>query len=207
MLSRHEHTRKDESGADEPGLLGTQQLRPAHILGGSTFLAIAGIAFMAWSGVHDLPSSALTSTTGSAGGARIVFIDPQDVPGMMTRLPSDIKMRNDNVVSLLHVPENRKAYVKSELDKGRMRVGSISVWDSVAEDGDEIRLSAAGIDQVVRIAHTPRTYLVPHFPGGSMRISGTRDGGEGITLGIKTMLGPVHLPRLAVGEVMEIPLQ
>lgn len=207
MPSPDRHIRQKQSDAGEPGLLGTQQLRPAHFLGGSTILAIAGIAFMAWSGGNDLSSSALTSPAGGGENAKIIFIDPQDVPGMMTRLPSDIKMRNDNVVSLLHVPENRKAYVKSELDKGRMRVGSISVWDSVAEDGDEIRLSAAGIDQVVRIAHTPRTYLVPHFPGGTMRISGTRDGGGGITLGIKTMLGPVHLPRLAIGEVMEIPLQ
>ncbi len=207
MPSQQKQTGSERAGAGEPGLLGTQRLRPAHILGGSTSLAVAGIAFMVWSGSDGLPASALMSSAGSAQSVKVVYVDAEDVPGIMTRLPSDIKIRNDKVVSQLHVPESQKSYIKSELDKGRMRVGSISVWDSMAEDGDEIRLSAAGIDQVVRIAHTPRTYMVPHFPGGTIRISGTRDGGGGITLGVRTMLGPVHLPHLAVGEILEIPLQ
>jgi hypothetical protein len=42
--------------------------------------------------------------------------------------------------------------------------------------------------------------------GGTVSIRAVRDGGGGgVTLGVSTVIGPVPLPSLAPGQIVEIP--
>jgi hypothetical protein len=54
--------------------------------------------------------------------------------------------------------------------------------------------------------HKPVTFFLPLQPGGTVSIRAVRDGGGGgVTLGVSTVIGPVPLPSLAPGQIVEIP--
>lgn len=108
---------------------------------------------------------------------------------------------------LLFLSDAEKARLKSDLAIERRRIGTITLWDTVDEDGDQVRVESGGYVQDVPLKHTPRVLVVPFGPGDSVKITAIVDGGGGgLTLGVSTLLGPTLLPRLLPGETVEIPI-
>src|SRR5262249_13903055 len=110
-----------------------------------------------------------------------------------------------SVLVQLKMPEAEKQRVAEKLADGSVRLAAVTVWDTMDEDGDVIEISAAGFSQQVTIMHKPATFFVPLRPGGSVTMKAVHDGYGGVTLGVSTITGSLPLPRLAVGQSLEIP--
>ena len=99
-----------------------------------------------------------------------------------------------------------KERVSSELAEGKLRLASITVSDSYDEDGDWVRVVAAGFQQDVRLLHRPYTVTVPYVPGMPVSVIGLVDGGGGdITVAVYVGSARLSLRPLKTGEVLQIP--
>jgi hypothetical protein len=187
-----------------PELIAPQPLLQPLPLAAAAVLCIAlaaGAAFL-WSAGGT--SGALAP--GNDGGARhtVLSVAADRTTGAFKILPSEFQNAPASVLAQLDLPEADKARLKEKLADGSVRLAAVTLWDNHAEDGDVVDLAAAGFSQRLTILHKPKIFFLPLQPGGSVLITGVRDGGGGITLGVSTILGPVPLPPLAVGQSVEI---
>lgn len=186
----------------EPQLLGPQPLlRPSALLAGAAVL-IAG--FMAFHSSGDLkPDHA--NRSGDANKDQVLTIPADKAHGAFTVLPSNFQQSPGSVLIQLKMPEAEKQRLAEKLADGSVRLAAVTVWDTMDEDGDVVEISAAGFVQRVTIMHKPATFFLPLHPGGSVMIKAVHDGYGGVTLGVRTITGNLRLPRLGVGQSVEIP--
>jgi hypothetical protein len=180
----------DAAPALEPVRLLAQP--PSFAFGVTAFACciVAAGAFWQTSGTDH--EQVLSVATGSTTGAFRVLQQPfQDSPG--------------SVLAQIDMAEPDKERLRAELADGQLRLAQIRLWDTAAEDGDQIEVSSAGFLQRLTIRHRETIYFVPIMPGGAVRLRAVHDGGGGVTLGVATSAGRVPLPPLAVGQTLELP--
>ena len=190
-----------------PSLLGLQLALSPHAVGiaGLGVAACLAAALAIANGWFEAPPRA-SPATGSAHNPAIVRLTVAETPGFLQAIDPAVANGSPHVFAMLMMPETEKARLRRALEESTTRLGAITVWDNMVEDGDTIRIAAAGFTQEVLILHKPKSFFVPYLPGGSVRIEGVHDGGGGITLGVRTALGPLPLPPLSVGQIVEIAL-
>ena len=93
-----------------------------------------------------------------------------------------------------------------QAQSGQIRLVWVVVWDNHDEDGDSVQISSGGVTTpTIVLAHAKRTVVMPVTPGESIQIIGVRDGGGGgITTGIVTSSGPISVPPLTPGQVVNL---
>jgi hypothetical protein len=143
-------------------------------------------------------------TNGAGEGGRVFVMKNSDVPGAVALVDEDLG--GLHLVEKMQLSLADKQLLKAKLSEGQMRLGRLIVWDNVAVDGDAIALTAMGFTQTISITHERQKLYLPVVNGGTAHITALRDGEGGVTLGVQTMIGPVFLPRLAVGDTVEIPI-
>ena len=187
--------------APEPDLIAPQPLplQPRAIAATAAILLVAAAAF----GVF-LFSAETDGNSGNATVDKPVIVADQ-IRGAVGPLPQSLNATT-HVMTALALPEREKERVREMLKDGSLRMGTITLWDTIDEDADTVSISSAGFIQEHVIKHAPRTFFVPYLPGSSVRITALHDGGGGVTLGVKTAFGDVPLPRLHVGQTIEIPI-
>lgn len=82
----------------------------------------------------------------------------------------------------------------------------VTLWDFADPDGDIIHVSSAGYEIDVPLQKIQTRIAVPVDGSKAVKISGVRDGGGGITLGLQSGAGPVSLPVLTVGQLITLPI-
>ncbi len=82
----------------------------------------------------------------------------------------------------------------------------ITLWDTDAMDSDIVRLDSEGYSRTITLSKSPTTFAVPIPQSGVMNITGMRDGGGGITVGVMSGARPVSLPIMSEGQVIGIPV-
>lgn len=193
----------------EPVLLEPQPL-PEHLTAPSAVMisAMAVVALVAIGGLGlaDLATSPKSLVSDDAVRPSVITVDVSQAPGFVQPVNPVIASRSEHVFNMLAMPGAEKARLRKKLAESPIRIGAITLWDTVDEDGDQITVTAAGFTQTLTILHKPETFFVPYLPGGSLRISGVHDGGGGITLGAQTTLGKLPLPYMDVGQVIEVAL-
>lgn len=97
--------------------------------------------------------------------------------------------------------------VKGDVESGRFRLVMLTAWDDRAEDGDVITVITPAYSLPIALRSTPQTVAIPVSPGGTVWITGTQDGGGGITAAVTTTSGAVPLPALSVGQTIEVPIR
>jgi hypothetical protein len=183
-------------------LLGPQPLLPPYgALAGAAALIVVAIAFYSHG---DIKARQHNRSNDLAANA-VLTIPADKAHGLFTVLPSNFQQSPGSVLVQLNMPEAEKQRVAEKLADGSVRLAAVTVWDTMAEDGDMVELTAAGFSQRVTIMHKPATFFLPLNPGGSVVITAVRDGGGGVTLGVSTITGKLALPVLAVGQSVEIP--
>jgi len=122
-------------------------------------------------------------------------------------LVSDASLEhNPGIQAGLKLSSAEKRRLKDELERKRVRIALVTVWDNWDEDGDTVEITGAGFSQEFELRHRKQSFFVPIIPGSNVRIRAVKDGGGGnVTLGLQTVLGPVLLPPLGVGEIVEVP--
>ncbi len=112
----------------------------------------------------------------------------------------------EQAIARLLMSEARKEQVREDISRGRLRLAWIKVSDNLTEDGDWIRLEAAGFRQDIRLLHQPYQIAVPYLPGSTATVTGLVDGIDGdITVSVSTGAGLISLKPLKQGETLQIP--
>lgn len=79
----------------------------------------------------------------------------------------------------------------------------ISLWDTDAEDHDEVRVESQGYSRTVRLTKVEQSLVVPVGPGGVINVVGARDGeGGGITVGLASGSARAIFPVMSEGQVL-----
>jgi len=87
-----------------------------------------------------------------------------------------------------------------------LRLVSISLWDSDAEDGDVVAVISGGYRREILLTKAVQTVTIPVDQASLLKIVGVRDGGGGITVGIRGPSQEILVPILAEGEVLSLPI-
>jgi hypothetical protein len=112
----------------------------------------------------------------------------------------------NQAISHLLMSASEKERVREAVSSNHLRLAWITVSDSVAEDGDWIRLEAAGFRQDIRLLNKPYEIAVPYVPGSMATVTGLVDGVDGdITVAVYVGSATVSLKPLTQGEVLQIP--
>lgn len=204
-LSQQPSQARPDSQSGGPELLPPLLLKPALItpviIGGTV---AAGVFF--WAFANGGPGFLTASEQNQKAPPPPIVLQAADYPGSVMPLEPALAAGSKHVMAALVMPEPEKNRLKAALDASRVRIGAITLWDNVHEDGDVVTVSGAGFTQDLLILHKPVTFFVPYSPGGVVTIHGSRDGGGGITLGLRTALGDQRLPPLATGQTIEIQI-
>jgi hypothetical protein len=112
----------------------------------------------------------------------------------------------DQAIGQLMTSEADKARVRSGLQNGSLRLGTVTVSDFDAEDGDWVSIIGAGVKQDVQLFKKPFTVTVPYVPGSSVSVIGRVDGGGGdITVSVHVGSSALPLRALKPGESVAVP--
>jgi hypothetical protein len=186
----------------EAPLLERTRPQTATILFGAGML-LAAVASAA--GIFETANGIMARNTNAA--VPELLIAAADLPGFVAPIDREIANGSEHILAALVMPEPEKERLRHALKETSMRVGAVTVWDTVDEDGDRIKISSAGFTQKLVIKHAPARFFVPYLPGTSVHIEALQDGaGGGVTLGVTTSMGNVPLPHLAPGQVVEIAI-
>jgi hypothetical protein len=125
--------------------------------------------------------------------------------GLMTRLDHTDPSALGRGLSQIDIPVPERERLREQLLDGKLALGLIAFWDDVAADGDTITVTGAGVRQTVVLRKDLTPVVTPYQPGGTVLVTAVHDGGGSVTVAVMTRNGPVHLRRLLVGEMIEVP--
>jgi hypothetical protein len=91
---------------------------------------------------------------------------------------------------------------------GEQKVSLVELvlWDTHAPDGDMVRITSAGYARDVLLSKIPTVIHVPGTSAGVIQVTGLKDGGGGITLGIKGSQQSVLMPIMSEGQSLSLPV-
>jgi hypothetical protein len=87
-----------------------------------------------------------------------------------------------------------------------LHLARVTVWDTHSEDGDVVALVSAGYRREILLTNAPQTIAIPIDGTAQMQIVGVRDGGGGITLGVRGADRQVLMPIMSEGQTLTLPL-
>ena len=86
-----------------------------------------------------------------------------------------------------------------------VRLVELAVWDTHAADGDVIAIASAGYRRELVLTKAVQVVAVPVDASGLLAITGIRDGGGGITLGVRGSSQTVLMPIMSEGQTIALP--
>jgi hypothetical protein len=187
--------------------------------------ALIVLAAVAGFGVHEFsggggPHIGITTTTGAGepfGGAAFMTSDDSVTDKQwQERAAAFDKFKSAGPVQLDRAPKNdasgfigkavadpqARTTLAANVDKGATDMVAIGFFDDCAEDGDIVTVTSGAVKVVVPLMHKVQYVLIPVPKGQSanVEIGGVQDGSAGITLGMVTPVGIVHMPRILPGQ-------
>lgn len=123
---------------------------------------------------------------------------------------SPIDPGNDRVVkkavASLRLLPHEKAQIETAVVAGQLQLGVIRLWDYMDVDGDVVTVSSSGFAQSLPLTHQPTIVVVPYSGPGTIALTGTRDGGGGITVAVSTVADPIRLRPMFPGETIQVTI-
>ena len=215
-------SRPAQASAGLPSKTATEHNSRRLVLGAVVALAVVGASwFAAASFTHPAePHIGISTTTGTGspfGGANFLAADNQVTDRQwQERAVAFEQFRSKGAVLLDRLPltqgldyigksitdPGRKADLARGVQEQKIEMVAIGFYDDCAEDGDVVHVQSGGVDVIVPLYHQVQYVELPVPKGGSalVTVSGIKDGTGGITLGMVTPNGDVHMPRLQPGE-------
>lgn len=117
----------------------------------------------------------------------------------------------DMTLDSMHLDPSARRAIKQTLETppvstGATTLAQIVLWDFAAQDGDVVHIASAGYEIDVPLTNEPRAVAIPVDASRTIKLSGVRDGGGGITVGIQSGAGKVSLPVISPGQVLALPV-
>lgn len=124
----------------------------------------------------------------------------------MVSLPIIGSGDQDAAINEMALPEAQTDQLKSDIQAGKVKLVWLTLWDDMAEDGDIVQVESAGYSASVLLTNAPQRVALP-LPGtGVVNLTGTKDGGGGITLAVMSGSTQVAVPVLQTGQSVGIPV-
>ena len=111
-------------------------------------------------------------------------------------------------VAEMGLPEGDAAALAQAVRRGRRRLVRLPLFDlsptlpSGQDAGRSIEISSGGYTRLVRLTRQPVAVMLPIGRVGSVSLRST--GADAIDIGALTLAGPVRLPDLPAGQMMEV---
>jgi hypothetical protein len=106
----------------------------------------------------------------------------------------------------MHLTSAQRQQLQQQLDDGKTRLVYLVLRDVMSEDGDRVKVDSGDFATEVQLWNKPTKVFFPEPAGGVVNVTGTYDGGGGITIGITSGETPVNLPFMTVGQTLGIPV-
>lgn len=128
-------------------------------------------------------------------GMPLRMVAPEDVDAAIAAMPDTVS-------------EAEREQVRAEVAAGDVRLAWLTVWDTHVEDGDVLRFeSSVSIPIEIMALNAKTTFGVPFPPDGMVRVTGVRDGGGGITVGLESGETRILWPTMQPGDVLDLPVR
>lgn len=174
-------------------------LKPLIALGVAAAIGVG--AFIGFAGGGDQVSSEeeqsritqYESLVGT-GGLPVAMVSAEDVEQAIEQLPPS-------------VTTDQKENIRSDISQGRVELAWLTLWDTHAEDGDVLRFeSVNSIPIEVTALNAKTTIAIPYPAGGSVLVTGVKDGGGGITIALESGATQVMWPTMQPGDTLNLPV-
>lgn len=106
----------------------------------------------------------------------------------------------------MHLSSGQRQQLQQALDDGKTRLVYLTFTDVMSEDGDRVKVDSGDFATEVAIWNKTTKVIFPEPAGGVVNVTGTFDGGGGITIAITSGDVPVNLPFMSVGQTVGIPV-
>jgi len=100
---------------------------------------------------------------------------------------------------------DQRAAIEKDLERSDVRLVYIVLWDDQVEDGDVVEIKSSGFQQRISLTKAPQKFTIP-IAGGTLQMRGLRDGGGGITVAAQADGGPLLVPIMEPGQVIDVPV-
>lgn len=87
-----------------------------------------------------------------------------------------------------------------------LRLVSVFLWDTNVEDGDVVAINSAGYKREILLTKAGQMISFPVDSTSVVQIVGVRDGGGGITIGIRGPSQEIMMPIMSEGQVLALPI-
>ena len=140
------------------------------------------------------------------GAAQIALPAPASTAAGPQLFQPVVRAELDRAFATLIMSDADKARVREAVTAGKANIAWINVSDSQAEDGDWVRVTAAGFSQDVRLFRNPLRVAVPYVPGTPVTVTGLIDGdGHSITVAVHFSGSIFGLKPMRKGESITVP--
>ena len=112
----------------------------------------------------------------------------------------------EEALASMNLPAAEKEALRTDVEQARAQLVWLTLWDTHAEDGDFVLVASGGSRQTVPILHARTRIALPAPPSGVVNVTGVKDGGGGITIGILSGSSPVRVPFMQEGQTIGIPV-
>ncbi len=105
----------------------------------------------------------------------------------------------------LHLPPNQAAALQEAVSRRRLRLVQLPLFERDGGAGEVVEVSAGGLTQRVQLSErpTPVELAIADVGNVSLRVLGAPASGS-VSMGALTLNGPLALPPLAAGHVLEL---
>lgn len=170
------------------------------------------------------PPAADVVTSAEAQQREQAFANVQPLP--LAPVPRD---KTDAAIASMNLPAAEQDVLRKDLARGgpagtvpkappapqaaaaparqEVRLVEIILWDTHSPDGDVVRVVSGGFTRDVLLTKSPQVVYVPADGSGSVQVLGVRDGGGGITLGVKGGDLAVLMPIMSEGQMLSLPVR
>jgi hypothetical protein len=120
------------------------------------------------------------------------------------QLPTTTSQEQLDLLSQMDLPQDEFTYIRSRIDEGIVQLATVLLFDTQATDGDVVDIVSGTYRKRVYLTKTQQRLVVP-ITNNALYMSGVRDGGGGITVGVRTSENEELIsPVMRVGETVEL---
>jgi hypothetical protein len=161
-------------------------------------LGALGTALMSPDTTDRVSSSQVTARQAAFDQARpleLARVSPAQTEQTLDQMKLQTADRAALKAQLAAAPSNRP-----------LRLVSLTLWDTHAEDGDVVAVQSAGYSREIVLTKAPQTIAFPVDAAADVRLIGVRDGGGGITLGVRGPNQELLMPIMSEGQTIVLPV-
>lgn len=121
------------------------------------------------------------------------------------QMPMSSAQQQNALLGRLDLSADQKTELGTLMSQKRVTLAEVYLYDTASSDGDVVALVSGKVRYDIPLTHKQTRVIVP-ITDGKLMMQGVRDGGGGITVGVRTEDGEeITSPVMKVGQIVEVP--